>query len=48
VPLAGFVTPLAYTPREAIQAVFGSATDFLVIGRFVVAKDYRLLRYAAA
>ena len=48
VPLAGFVTPLAHTPREAIQAVFGSAADFLVIGRFVVAKDYRLLRSATA
>ena len=47
VPLTGFATPLAHTPREAIRAVFGSATDFLVIGRFVVAKDYRLLRTAA-
>ena len=35
---------LAATPREAVQTTFGSAVDALVIGRFLVSKDYWLLR----
>jgi hypothetical protein len=34
----------AETPREAIRAVFGSAVDVLVMGRFLIAKDYWLMR----
>jgi carbamoyltransferase len=37
---------LALTPRSAVQAVFASAIDALVIGRFLVMKDYWLLRSA--
>lgn len=40
--LAGGV--LAPTPRDAIRETYASATDALVIGRFLVAKDYWLLR----
>lgn len=43
VPLAGQASPLANDPRSAIQSLFGSAADCLVIGRFIVAKNYRLL-----
>lgn len=39
---------LAPTPREAIREMYGSAADALVIGRFLVAKDYWLLRGRAA
>jgi predicted NodU family carbamoyl transferase len=35
---------LAVTPRDAVRAAFGSAVDVLVLGRFVVSKDYWLLR----
>ena len=35
---------LAPTPRDAVRETYASATDALVIGRFVVAKDYWLLR----
>ncbi len=35
---------LARTPRDAVREAFGSATDALVIGRFLVSKDYWLLR----
>jgi predicted NodU family carbamoyl transferase len=35
---------LAETPNEAIRFAFGSAVDMLVIGRFVVSKDFWLLR----
>jgi hypothetical protein len=39
---------LAPTPRDAIRETYASATDALVIGRFLVAKDYWLLRGRAA
>lgn len=35
---------LAVTPRDAVREAFGSAVDALVIGRFLVSKDYWLLR----
>jgi carbamoyltransferase len=35
---------LAVTPRDAVRAAFGSAVDVLVLGRFIVSKDYWLLR----
>ena len=35
---------LTITPREAVREAFGSAVDALVIGRFLVSKDYWLLR----
>jgi hypothetical protein len=35
---------LVETPRQAIRAAFGSAVDILVMGRFMVAKDYWLMR----
>ena len=37
---------LAVTPRSAMQTVFSSAIDALVIGRFLLMKDYWLLRSA--
>jgi carbamoyltransferase len=37
--------PLACTPRDAIRTMFSSATDALVIGRFLLMKDYWLLRH---
>jgi len=43
VPLAddgGLVT----TARDAIRASFASAVDVLVLGRFIVSKDYWLIR----
>jgi predicted NodU family carbamoyl transferase len=43
VPLAS-AGLLAATPREAVRTTFGSAVDALVIGRFLVSKDYWLLR----
>jgi predicted NodU family carbamoyl transferase len=35
---------LARTPRDAVREAFGSAIDVLVVGRFLVSKDYWLLR----
>jgi predicted NodU family carbamoyl transferase len=35
---------LAVTPRQAVRTSFGSAVDVLVMGRFLVSKDYWLLR----
>jgi predicted NodU family carbamoyl transferase len=35
---------LALTPRDAVREAFGSAVDALIIGRFLVSKDYWLLR----
>jgi carbamoyltransferase len=35
---------LARGPRDAVRSVFGSAVDVLIIGRFIVSKDYWLLR----
>ena len=31
-------------PRDAIRETFASATEFLVMGRFLIAKDYWALR----
>jgi predicted NodU family carbamoyl transferase len=42
--LSGPGEPTACTPRDAVRTVFSSATDALVIGRFLVMKDYWLLR----
>jgi carbamoyltransferase len=36
--------PTACTPRETVRSVFSSAIDALVIGRFLLMKDYWLLR----
>jgi carbamoyltransferase len=44
VPLGAVTSPLAATPKDAIQTTFSSAVDALVIGRFLVGKDYWLLR----
>ena len=44
VGLCDFAGALAVTPREAVRAAFGSAVDVLVLGRFIVSKDYWLLR----
>jgi carbamoyltransferase len=42
--LGGPVEPMACTPRDAVRTVFSSAIDALVIGRFLLMKDYWLLR----
>jgi carbamoyltransferase len=42
--LAGPGEPVACTPRDAVRTVFSSAIDALVIGRFLLMKDYWLLR----
>jgi hypothetical protein len=47
-PLRGMRTPLAWTPTEAIARVYASAVDAAVLGRFIIAKDYWLLRHHAA
>jgi len=39
---------LARTPRDAVREAFGSAIDVLVVGRFLVSKDYWLLRSRAS
>jgi predicted NodU family carbamoyl transferase len=39
--------PTACTPRDAVRTVFSSAIDALVIGRFLLMKDYWLLRSTA-
>lgn len=44
VPLAGPGEPVACTPRDAVRTVYSSAIDALVIGRFLLMKDYWLLR----
>jgi predicted NodU family carbamoyl transferase len=43
VPLQSDGVPAA-DPRVAVRAMFGSAVDALVIGRFLVSKDYWLIR----
>ena len=43
VPL-GSPAGLAASPTEAIRLAFGSAVDVLTMGRFLVGKDYWLLR----
>jgi carbamoyltransferase len=47
VPLSGANEPAACTPRDAIRTTFSSAIDALVIGRFLLMKDYWLLRSGA-
>jgi carbamoyltransferase len=42
--LAGPGEPLACSPRDAVRTVYSSAIDALVIGRFLLMKDYWLLR----
>ena len=42
--LAGPGEPTACSPRDAVRAVYSSAIDALVIGRFLLMKDYWLLR----
>ena len=42
--LAGPGEPAACTPRDALRTTFSSAIDALVIGRFLLMKDYWLLR----
>ena len=42
--LAGEGEPIAVTPRDAVRTMFSSAIDALVIGRFLLMKDYWLLR----
>ena len=42
--LCGPGEPLACTPRDAVRAVYSSAIDVLVIGRFLLMKDHWLLR----
>jgi carbamoyltransferase len=42
--LAGPGEPVACTPRDALRTTFSSAIDALVIGRFLLMKDYWLLR----
>ena len=40
--------PIACTPRDAVRTVYSSAIDALVIGRFLLMKDYWLLRSDAS
>jgi carbamoyltransferase len=42
--LAGPGEAVACTPRDAVRTVYSSAIDALVIGRFLLMKDYWLLR----
>ncbi len=44
VNLSGPGEPVACTPRDAVRTVYSSAIDTLVLGRFVLMKDYWLLR----
>ena len=46
-PLNGHGEPTACAPREAVRSFFSSAVDALVIGRFLLMKDYWLLRSGA-
>ncbi len=43
-PLSSLDLPIAATPRAAIQTMFSSAIDVMVIARFLLMKDYWLLR----
>jgi carbamoyltransferase len=45
--LSGMNEPAACTPRDAVRTMFSSAIDALVIGRFLLMKDYWLLRSGA-
>lgn len=42
--LAATGEPIACTPRDAVRTMYSSALDALVIGRFLLMKDYWLLR----
>lgn len=42
--LAGPGEPVACTPRDAVRTVYSSAIDALILGRFLLMKDYWLLR----
>lgn len=42
--LCGPGEPIACVPRDAVKTVYSSAIDALIIGRFVLMKDYWLLR----
>jgi len=42
--LSGPGEPIAGSPRDAVRTVYSSAIDALVIGRFLLMKDYWLLR----
>jgi carbamoyltransferase len=44
ISLAGAGEPIACTPRDAVRTMYSSAIDALVIGRFLLMKDYWLLR----
>ena len=44
VNLASPGEPVACSPRDAVRTVYSSAIDALVIGRFLLMKDYWLLR----
>jgi predicted NodU family carbamoyl transferase len=46
--LCGPGEPIACTPRDAVRTVYSSAIDALVIGRFLLMKDYWLLRSDAS
>jgi predicted NodU family carbamoyl transferase len=43
-PLGGVGEPLACSPRDAVRTVYSSAIDALVMDRFLLMKDYWLLR----
>ncbi|HXT70286.1 MAG TPA: carbamoyltransferase C-terminal domain-containing protein [Vicinamibacterales bacterium] len=42
--LSGAAEPTACTPRDAVRTMYSSAIDALVLGRFLLMKDYWLLR----
>ena len=44
VPMEIFPGYLAETPTDAVRIAFSSAVDLLAIGRFLISKDYWLLR----
>jgi carbamoyltransferase len=46
VDLRGLAEPTACSPRDAIRTTFSSPVDALVIERFLLMKDYWLLRSA--
>jgi carbamoyltransferase len=46
-PLRTLDAPTAATPRDAVGSLFSSAIDAIVIARFLVMKDYWLLRTAS-
>ena len=42
--LCGPGEPVACSPRDAVKTMYSSPIDALIIGRFVLMKDYWLLR----